>query len=96
MKVIKTISPGQPGAQRDCLPGVNQQALLAQRNKQWVAVRIDYNDTQLREQVKAVGAKWSKRHKAWLMQYDQALAADVIDRIVPALASQIRDVDLYA
>lgn len=130
MKVIKTMSPGQPGAQRyprrfgqrlikvryredprsrsvfttvelvvsrrDHMPGVNQQALLARRNKQWVAVRVDFEETELRQAVKATGAKWSKRHKVWVMLYEQALEADVVERIIPNLAGEITDVDLYA
>lgn len=130
MKVIKTMSPEQPGAQRytrrfgqrlvkvryradprsrsvfttvelvvaqrEHLPGVNQQAVYARRNKQWVAVRVGFEETELRQAIKATGAKWSKRHKVWVMLYEQALEADVVDRIIPNLAGQISDVDLYA
>lgn len=130
MKVIKTISPGQPGAQRytrrfgqrlikvrysadprsrsvfttvelvvarrEHLPGVSLQAVFARQNKQWVAVRVDFEETELRQRIKATGAKWSKRHKVWVMLYEHALEVDVVDRIIPNLAGQVTDVDLYA
>lgn len=41
---------------RDYKPGVDHGAVIASRDREWVALRIDYNDHSLRAKLKAAGA----------------------------------------
>jgi 6-phosphogluconate dehydrogenase (decarboxylating) len=82
--------------QRDIKPATNQSAVYAAQNKEWVAVQIDFKETQLRATVKALGAKWSIERKVWVMLYQHAVEAGVLNRVIPNLASKIKDVELYS
>ena len=46
-----------------------------------VAVRIGFQEEELRERVKAAGAKWDVLNKTWIMRFEDAQALDLQDRI---------------
>jgi len=48
-----------------------------------VFVRIDFHECELREQAKAVGARWDPDQKVWRMRFKDALDLNVEDRILP-------------
>lgn len=48
---------------RDAKKGVNFQTSNSLRNNSWVAVRIAYHEQDLRQQAKALGARWSAANK---------------------------------
>ncbi|MDB5970563.1 MAG: hypothetical protein JWQ90_3013 [Hydrocarboniphaga sp.] len=54
----------------------------AMKASQPVLVRIDYTETELREQVKGAGARWQQQQKLWQMSYAAARAMGLEDRIV--------------
>ncbi|WP_428312341.1 hypothetical protein [Hydrocarboniphaga sp.] len=49
---------------------------------QAVLVRIDYAETELRQQAKAAGALWQQQRKLWQMSYASARALGLEGRIV--------------
>lgn len=79
---------------RESKPGVNQHAVLRHQAKKWVAVRIEYGETELRATVKRNKARWSRSHQVWLMRHEQAVAMGLSNRIIPGLAGQCDDVGL--
>ena len=72
---------------------LNQQQVLALRKREVVAVRIDYSETTLRQQVKARGAQWSRSLKLWLMHRGTASELALNKRIVEGAADQCTDID---
>lgn len=46
-----------------------------------VLVRIDYEETSLREKAKMEGARWQAEEKRWLMRYQNAKKLGLLDRI---------------
>ena len=49
-----------------------------------VSVRVAWGEAALARQIKAVGGRWNRQHKVWNLRYDQAVALDIVDRIVEA------------
>ena len=47
-----------------------------------VLVRIKFEETELRDRVKATGARWNSEEKAWLMDYKIATKMKLKDRII--------------
>jgi hypothetical protein len=47
-----------------------------------VWVKIDFNETELRQQVKSLGAKWLKDNKVWEMKYEIAQKLHLKKRII--------------
>ncbi len=45
-------------------------------------VRIKYEEIELRDRVKAAGARWNSEEKAWLMDYRLATKMKLKDRII--------------
>ena len=48
-----------------------------------VSVRIEFHEQELREQAKAVGARWDPQQKIWRMRFKDALDLNIEDRILP-------------
>ena len=55
-----------------------QHSLNANRN---VHLRVNYDETELRKQIKSVGARWQPEHKRWLIRYREAVKLNLQDRI---------------
>ena len=72
---------------------VNQQGFLARRNKEVVALQIDFEETELRQKIKQAGAKWSPVGKLWLLPYERVIALAMGDRIVENGIQRCVDVD---
>ncbi len=47
-----------------------------------VAVRINYQEIELRAQIKGSGARWDQQAKVWRMPHDKAIAHGLSDRII--------------
>ena len=47
-----------------------------------VAVKIDYNETDLRQQVKDHGGRWDKDRKVWLLEYVALLKLNLENRML--------------
>lgn len=47
-----------------------------------VLVKIRFEETELRNRVKAAGARWNSQEKAWLMDYRLATKMKLKDRII--------------
>ncbi len=45
-------------------------------------VKINFNETKQRQQVKTAGAKWSTEHKVWIMDYEIAKKLGLKKRII--------------
>ena len=52
-----------------------------QKNK-IMKLRIDYNEVELRNKVKACGGKWNSQQKVWQLSYNKVKELDLLDRIV--------------
>ena len=48
-----------------------------------VAVRIGYNETDLRERAKRLGALWRPDHRLWEMRWLDAKHLGIADRVPP-------------
>ena len=82
--------------QRELLPPNVRAGLPTYYDNLWVAIKITFKETELRSKVKQRGAKWSLRHKVWIMQRRLAVELGIADRVIPNLASRVEDVDLYS
>ena len=47
-----------------------------------VLVKIKFEETELRDRVKAAGARWNSQEKSWLMDYRVAMKMKLKDRII--------------
>ena len=54
------------------------------RDEEMVAVRIGYDETDLRERAKRLGAIWRPQHKLWEMRWLDAKRLEVTDRVAAA------------
>ena len=79
---------------RESFPHVNQEAVLALKNQQWVAVKLDFKEKNLREQIKQKKGRWSQANTVWVLQYQDAVALGITQRIVPGLAGQCHDIGI--
>ena len=50
-------------------------------NNRNVLVRIDYHETELRQQARQVGGRWQPEHKRWILRYRDAKKMGLDDRI---------------
>lgn len=62
--------------EKDWVPGVNFPATRR------VSIRVDYNETKLREHVKAAGGYWDPDKKAWQLTFSKALELGLDRRIL--------------
>lgn len=72
---------------------VNQAAFLAHREKQPVAVCIEFDELELRGKVKQQGARWSRAGRLWVMTYGKAVELGLGIRIVKDGIERCTDVD---
>jgi len=47
-----------------------------------VQIRVGYDEIDLREKIKAKGAKWNKLKKVWELSYKDVVGLDLTDRVV--------------
>lgn len=45
-------------------------------------IRVGYEEIDLREKIKAKGAKWNKLKKVWELSYKDVIGLDLTDRVV--------------
>jgi len=69
-----TLRPGQPGTRK----------LLDKYGERLVCVRIRYEETELRERAKRLGATWRKPQRLWEITYRDSKRLGIEDRIVKA------------
>ena len=65
------------------LKGRQQRGYLAARAKSIVGIKIDFNEVDLRNQIKQSGGRWDKDRKLWLLARDKVVALGLKKRIVP-------------
>lgn len=73
---------------------VSYKRAFAIRRNQIVAIKIQFNEQELRQKLKHYNARWSKKEKLWLTSYNNCVAMGLIDRIVPGAAEKCTDVDM--
>ena len=61
---------------------------------QFVAVKIEFDEIELRGRIKRLGAKWSKELKCWLTTYSNVVSLGMTDRIIDGAAEKCTDVDM--
>lgn len=79
--------------QRTRSPGMATNRPLSDYRTQVVALRADYEETNLRESLKQQGARWSRQLKLWLLKRNTVIGMGLQDRIVEGAAEQCLDVD---
>ena len=57
---------------------------LRRRGDEIVAVRIAWNETELRERAKRLGAVWRPTQKLWEISYGDAKRLGIAERIAPS------------
>jgi hypothetical protein len=65
--------------EQDWMPGINI------RPDQIAPIKIDFNETDLRETVKTAGAYWDKAQKAWLLSLNKVCKLGLEKRIINRL-----------
>jgi len=75
-------------------PGVQQRGFLAAREKNVVGVKINFDETDLRQKVKDHGGQWSTKNKLWFMSRQQAIALGLKDRIAKVIPSDCPEIDI--
>ena len=63
------------------VPSSVEKALQSPNANRNVHLRVGYEETELRRQIKAVGARWQPEHKRWLIRYREAVKLNLQDRI---------------
>jgi len=76
------------------IPNTTQRSYLAKQRNKIVALAIRYEETDLRDKLKAHKARWSRKEKLWLTSYTNAVAMGLVDRLVPGAAEKCTDVDM--
>ncbi len=80
--------------EREAVPaGFSHNAVHVQRRAEVVALRIKFEEFELREQVKSAGGRWSKAGRAWLVRRDAAISLGLGHRVVEGLIEKCVDVD---
>lgn len=73
---------------------VRQDGALHYRNRQIVAIHIDFQETLERIRAKEHGAKWSAKQKLWLMRYETVIQLGYLNRIQHGAVDLCTDVDM--
>ncbi|MBY6211232.1 hypothetical protein KUV95_06675 [Microbulbifer agarilyticus] len=60
----------------------------------WVAIKIAFEEIELRNEVRRMGGRWSRVTKAWVAKRSVAKRMDIEHRIVEGLIDQCLDVDI--
>lgn len=66
---------------------VDERPYIRQKPALIVLVKIHYDETELREQARIVGAKWKPEEKAWEMEYEMAKKLGLKKRIIKKTVS---------
>ncbi len=64
---------------------IDEKPFINQKKVVLVWIKISYNETDLREKVKAAGAKWLVEEKLWEMTYDLMKKMKLKDRVIKKL-----------
>jgi len=73
--------------------GISLKAEQAQRLQQPVAVKVNYEEVEIRRAIKNLGAKWSRQLQAWITTRDKAIILGLTHRIEEGLAERCTDID---
>ncbi len=74
-------------------PDTHIRGLLTHNNKQPVALKIYYQEEELRRRGKQAGALWSKQLKLWITKREIAVSLGLLDRVVENAAEACADID---
>lgn len=66
---------------------------LSQYRREVVALQCEYKETELRQNLKAHGVRWSPQLKLWLMQRNTAISIGIQSRIIQGAAEKCTDRD---
>ncbi|TGD71040.1 hypothetical protein E4634_19530 [Mangrovimicrobium sediminis] len=72
---------------------ISNVSLHACRRNEVVALRVAYEDVELRKKVKAAGAWWSRTGQAWVMRRDTAVQLGIAHRVQEGLVDLCTDID---
>ncbi|WP_043319748.1 hypothetical protein [Microbulbifer sp. HZ11] len=61
---------------------------------EWVAVKVAYDEAELRAAVRRMGGRWSNRAKAWVVKRSMATRRNISHRIVEGLIDECLDIDI--
>ncbi len=64
------------------------------RNRQYVAVRVAFEEDEIWREIKQNGGMWSRNKQVWVVPYKVAVHMGMLERIEPGLAEMCGDVDL--
>ena len=81
-------------AQREAYQQKSPQQKPVLQESDWVAVKIAYEEVELRTEVRKMGGRWSKLAKAWVVKRTMAERRNIGHRVVEGLIDQCLDVDI--
>ncbi|WP_295802984.1 hypothetical protein [uncultured Microbulbifer sp.] len=73
--------------------GMSLNVVHAQRLQQPVALKVRYEETEIRQAIKHLGGKWSRQLQAWITTRDKAIVLGLAHRIEEGLAERCTDID---
>lgn len=74
-------------------PRISERAYQIRKGQEPVALKISYEEIDLRQLAKNAGARWSKTAKAWITRRHIAISLGLADRIVEGLVDRCTDLD---
>lgn len=63
-------------------PALNTTAYRLHQERQQVAVRIRYAETELQQLARQAGGKWDREKRVWILRYGDAIRLGLKERIV--------------
>jgi len=81
-------------AQREAYKKNTSKPAIPKYKSEWVAIKIAYDEIELREKVRKMGGRWSKLAKAWIVKRTMATRRNMSHRIVEGLIDECLDVDI--
>ncbi|WP_066959462.1 hypothetical protein [Microbulbifer sp. Q7] len=81
-------------AQREAYRHKNTRPQVMPHKSEWVALKISYDEVDLRAEARKIGGRWSRVAKAWVVKRSMAEHRNMGHRIVEGLIDQCLDVDI--
>ncbi|WP_078082683.1 hypothetical protein [Microbulbifer mangrovi] len=81
-------------AEREAYPRSQAHRAANTKLTEWVALKIAFDELELRNEVKRIGGRWSKLAKAWVVKRKLAEGAELHHRIVEGLIDKCLDVGM--
>ncbi|WP_160151720.1 hypothetical protein [Microbulbifer sp. ALW1] len=81
-------------AQREAYQQKGREQRPEKVGEDWVAIKIAYEELELRNEIRRIGGRWSRMAKAWVAKRHLVSRLNIDHRIVEGLVDQCLDVGI--